>query len=461
MSFKFKTVFKICVCIIIFISSCSKKFTANKPKEYYYAVDTIVEQSNINIVANFPLKEMKKKLNSLLPSVLYNDSTYDNDNYKIKVTRLGDLHLQPRGNLFNIKIPLKIYAKARLGSGFLSAEPEATFALSAMFSTKISATADWKIITQTTANGIEWINEPKLKLGPLEVNLAPFLEKELIKQQADVAKKIDKQVAESVIFKNFASEAWSFIQVPQLVEEDPKTFVTFLPKEVNFITPTGDTSKIKFGLGIKGIAKTFIGRKPEIVKTDLLPLKTQNVLDNNFAINLAVELPFTEASQIAMQQLRNQPIEFSNGKKKILIEDIEIYGSGEKIIVKSLLSGDFNGMVYLKGIPQFENKTNMISVRDLDFDIDSKNKLIKTADWMAHGILVKKIEKQFKFSIQKQIEDAKSMLNKNMAGTKINQNITLNGAVSTLTLNKIQIIRDNFLIFLGAKGNLELLVAGF
>jgi hypothetical protein len=60
-----------------------------------------------------------------------------------------------------------------------------------------------------------------------------------------------------------------------------------------------------------------------------------------------------------------------------------------KIVIALDLLGTVNGKIYLTGFPQYDDKTKEIYFDELDYVLDTKNKLMRT-DWLAQGLILRK-----------------------------------------------------------------------
>ena len=71
------------------------------------------------------------------------------------------------------------------------------------------------------------------------------------------------------------------------------------------------------------------------------------------------------------------------------------------------LTGSVNGTVYLTGVPQFNDATKEIYFDNLDYVLDTKSKLMRTANWLASGYILKKIQDNCRYSIKPNLEEGK------------------------------------------------------
>jgi len=428
------------------------------PKEYYLKPEFQTEVSVLNLIAAFPTANIEQVLNRKVPTTIYKDSIMDDDNYTLHVTKRASFIIEPQGEYIFLTAPLKIDAKARLSAGFIRAEQEGSFELDVKFRLQPGLTPDWRITTSTMPAGYKWVTEPKVKLGPFDISVAPFLEKIITQQQARIALEIDKRVFEYFDIRPFVEEAWKYVQYPIPVNKAVNAWTKVEPQSVYLIPINGSKENIRFGLGIKAKLETTIGTKPAFENTPLPSLSTGSYSDSLFSINLVSKIGMKEASTLAKEQLTITPLAFENGKYKINITDLDFYGSGNKLVVKALISGSYNGLLYLYGIPYYDSTTTSVKIKDLNFSTETENKLKQTYSWLFKGYLKKQLTKYLQFPLNNKANGAAASLTDYLNNLNIAKGIKIKAVVNSVAPNKILIGDGELILLVRAKGKLELQV---
>lgn len=229
------------------------------------------------------------------------------------------------------------------------------------------------------------------------------------------------------------------------------------------MTPIGTKgSNVRIGLGISAVAETFMGQKPENTALKPLPqLQIVEKLEEKFEVGLMTEIPFAEMRKIAMAQTGGKTYEFNDGKQKITVLDMELFGNGDNLVIGTTLSGSLEGKVYIKGKPYYDAASRSLKMKDLDFDLDTKDKLVKTANWLAHGKFLKLMEPYFSIPVADQLEEAQKMIRSNLSGDAMNKKVKLNGNLTELRPGPMYVIPAGIRAIIYAKGNLEVKLAGF
>ncbi|MES2388295.1 MAG: DUF4403 family protein [Bacteroidota bacterium] len=436
---------------------------------YLPSFERIKEISSFNIPVEVPVADLERQVNAAVPTLIFEDNSLennDNDNLMLKVTRRAPLKVEAQNGIFNYTVPVHIWAKAgwkieKFGVS-LSKYEDTDFDIDVRFSTRLGADENWNVTTATTANGYNWVSKPFLNIGGFKIPIKIVIDEILQKQQPVLAQTIDQAAKGKLNLRQYVSTAWKAMQVPIELNHNYKVWLKITPTELSYAPFTSGADKVRTLVGLKAYTETFIGDAPAQAAVSEIPvLKTIKSGNDKTQIGLIASLPFSEASAIAFNQVKGKKYDFSNGKKQVEIMALEIYGQNDKVIVMAELSGSYNGKIWLRGKPVWDAKLQSLKFAELDFDLDTKDKLLKSANWLAHGTIVQKISPYFDISLAGQMADARKKIADNLANNKINDKITVKGSLDDLKPDAIYITPTGFQAVILATGKLEVFVSGF
>ncbi len=152
--------------------------------------------------------------------------------------------------------------------------------------------------------------------------------------------------------------------------------------------------------------------------------------------------------------------EFGSGSKKVTVKNVSIWHKNGKMVIALDVLGSVNGTLYLNGFPQYNPQTKEIYFDKLDYVLDTKSKLMRTANWLAQGFVLKKMEESCRYSIQPNLEDGK----KNMAAYLKNYSpmpgVFVNGKMEDIQFDKIQLTNQAIIAFIEINGTVNVSVNG-
>src|SRR6185295_9581521 len=72
------------------------------------------------------------------------------------------------------------------------------------------------------------------------------------------------------------------------------------------------------------------------------------------------------------------------------------------------------GTFYLTGKPVYDKNAHILDIKDMEFDIKSKNALLNTADWLFNKRILTEIAKYTRFDLTAFIDTAKVNVNQQL-----------------------------------------------
>ncbi|MBC7485983.1 MAG: DUF4403 family protein [Cytophagaceae bacterium] len=443
---------------------CRTALQTVAPEEKYEEVDFSPQVSSFIIPLDFSIPEMQTLANKYTEGILYEDNNMDDDNFMVKVEKHSPITLSLYGNEIQYRVPLKVWLKggASLQSFGLSLsnEEEAEGSLALVFRTKIDFDPFWNIQTTTRFISYEWLVQPKFSIPLLTIPFKIVADRMIKNQQASISAMIDEQVKKNVDTRKYIETAWDYMHQPINLSTNPPTWLKLQPKEL-FVSPfTSDAQHLYVTVGLKAITETVIGKQPVLTSSNLPTYKVEKNQSNAYNIQLAVNISYEDVTEMSRKYLKGQVYTFNNGKKKIVIDDVTFYGNAEKMVAEVLLSGSLNGKVYLKGLPVYDSTSRKVVFSQLDFDLDTKNKLTKSANWLAHDILVKKMAPYFSYYIGDQLDSAAVQARANLKRKQLHPNFTVDGTLEKLQPSDIVLTKDGIIALVNAKGVIRLFVTG-
>ncbi len=451
------------IAMIFSIKSC-KNLEPDKPTEGYFELreDYLQQVSTVHIPIELNLIELESIINQNIDKLLYEDATKEeNTSYEFKVWKKLPISVTSNGDLFRIKVPLKIWAKVNykfnnFGISF-SDSKETDFELDIHYVTKLNITPDWQISTHTAGNGFDWIKKPTLNLAGIKISLASFVENLIDEQQELIAIEIDEQIKPYLNVKEYVQQAWNQMQQPMLVSEDYNVWLKVSPREIMMTPLKGYGNRSVIGVGIMAFTETFIGEKPETELNTKLPIiiKTDTI-KNEFRIGMSSEISHESINKLLKQNFVNQTFTFNDGKYKVDVTNIKFYGSNDKIVIETGLSGNINGTIYLTGKPAYNPVAQELFIQNLDFDLDTKNKIIKTASWLAKGKLIRTMQENLTFPLKQQLEQATTTIRQNLNNYEVTPGIFLDGHLQDIKPSGVFITPKSLIAVVTAEGDVNL-----
>lgn len=195
------------------------------------------------------------------------------------------------------------------------------------------------------------------------------------------------------------------------------------------------------------------------VKT-LLPDLDYSLPKSGLNIFLDAILNYDSLSNILNKKIKGKQFEFKKGsiKKTVIVDDCRIYGTGnENLIIKMSFSGSNTGIVYFTGKPVYNVKDRTIEIREIDFDVKTRNFLMKKAAWMFNRKITSEITSFSKYNLSNYIDSSKSLINLQLNQPWI-KGVSNTGSINDLKIAGIYPLSENLIIRSNATGSLVIKV---
>ena len=94
-------------------------------------------------------------------------------------------------------------------------------------------------------------------------------------------------------------------------------------------------------------------------------------------------------------------------------------------------------------------------MKELDFDIQTKSVLLKTAKWMFNKKILEELEKNTVFELKDLLNESKSNI-VSAVNTEITKGVKMSGAVNKISIKEIYLDKGNLLLRSEVKGILKI-----
>lgn len=422
-------------------------------------------KSSLTMPVKIPLAEIGKIINTSVPTLIFQDDSFtdnNNDQFKVKVWKTRPIRLVggTKQNLL-IEVPLKIWAEKGIGTLGIYSYQNTTFETVMYFNTELSFNNNWRMITKTAPMGFKWVTKPVLDFGKIEIPITSLVESSLKKQQADFSKKIDEMMLAQLDFQQYAIMAWNQFSQPFNISEEYNTWLKITPVSVNITPLIFYGNQIEANIGIDTYSETFSGQKPAaspLIKT-VANFNSVQTLPQKFLLQTTANIPYSEATSIAEKTFLGKEFDFRDGKSKIKITAIKVFGEKERIIIEAKTEGGVEGISVISGIPVYDSTKRKIVLTDTKFKLQTKNILQKTATLLFRGKIVNMIEDEYGIPTA-ELEDTSRKSIEETFNKEYYKGLKMQGKVFKLTPSKIILNPYGITAVIDTEAQLKLAVEG-
>lgn len=266
----------------------------------------------------------------------------------------------------------------------------------------ISADGRGNLKFSRDTENIVWVRECKLTAADIKVsdilNL-PGIKKAFEKA---VTKGLDDLPTEYQL-RPAIEKAWAQMQNPLNLAEG--IVLQINPTKVGLLPIQGSGGTLNTGASIE--FKPVLTYGEDIEPTDVpLPDQLTPVGPNgNFNLLLKGRAKLSALETKLLEIIKQQDMKVAG--RKIEVVGIDLYGSAKgEMVIGVEIKEPIDVEIYLIGTPKVDPENRMISLINIDYSIETKNWLAKSADFLLHSKFVKLIEKKAVFSFDDVTKEA-------------------------------------------------------
>lgn len=447
------------------IGSCSttNQIAALKP-EPDDASPIVYENATsfISLPIKIKLKDIETQTNKLLNGLIYEDNNIEDDDIQMKVWKLGAIKISNEKGKIKTVLPLKITVNYRYGINKLGIKLYDTREINmngvVTLVSNVGLT-NWKMNTDTMLQSLEWNESPTITIAGKSVAITYLINPAVRIFKSKIENNLDEAIKKSMDFKPNVLDALEKICTPFQMSETYDSWLRIVPIELYSTEAKLQKEIISFDMGLKCNMETVVGQQPKNkLDRDKIVLKPVSKMPERISANIAAVSTYQDASRIMTKNFQGQ--EFGSGSKKVKVQNVAIWQKNNKMIIALDLLGSLNGTIYLSGFPQYNDATKEIYFDQLDYVLDTKSRLIKTANWLASGVVLKKMQESCRYSIQPNLDEGKKNMMTYLKNYSPMPGVFVNGSVDDIQFKKIQLTNKAIIAFISVNGKVDVSIDG-
>ena len=437
--------FLVLLTILPGIDAC-KRVRPNAPvaEEFEPAVTDPVSYMAGNLTFN--ISDLEGKVNKALSTTLVSEETFQGkkgEAWHLRVERTGPVQIRYANRRVYFSAPLQVWYTNPIGlrkSENRKSRP--LCALAVDFTSPVSVGPTWHLITKSRFDNYRWLQKPSVRLLGIKISVQKIAESILDKRKADIEAAIDHAVNGSIRLDRQVGKIWRDMQNPLRIAKVPEN-IWLLPKPFSIaVAPVyGNAKQITVPIQIAFRVDTRLGPRPVVDTLERLPrLLRRKELPDSARLEVLAFIPYTDVNQVLAHTLDKENLNLIGGKLKI--KNVTVYGTGRKLILKADVGGAVHGTLFFHGTPAYDTLTNTLRVQNIDFDVDTKEHLFATADWLLHDHLRDTIQAAMVVPLRQQISTIPEKIELAFAKAKAGQKTNLNIESFKLVPQRI-VVRPN------------------
>jgi hypothetical protein len=250
--------------------------------------------------------------------------------------------------------------------------------------------------------------------------------------------------------KPYLQMVWDTLQTPYRMPGFG--YLSTQPQQLRISQATLIRDSLFISLGLT--ARPELKQAPSTTKAPL-PNLSDFRQKSGFKMFIAQQLPYDSLSAVANKQLAGQEFQVGKGmlKKTVRIDSVKLQGGISHIILKVYASKAANGIFYLEGKPAWDPVKQEIWLDSLDYHIDTRQFLLRTANSLLDGTITSKLKSFTRFNLQQKILQLNASLTAQM-NRSIYPGVSSKGYITKLSMDDMRASDKGLYLAAAAEGKL-------
>jgi hypothetical protein len=280
-----------------------------------------------------------------------------------------------------------------------------------------------------------------------------------LKSELDLSRKAMEDSFGRVNLRPYMQQAWNMLST---VYSIPNVgYFSLNPKSLRMDNLAAKNDLLNLSIGITATPVVSF-EKGTSLPTPVPNLSTAKTPEG-FNVFLEAALQYDSLSQVMNTYLVDKRFNLSEGliKKHIIIKQTAVSGDTlGNLVIRLDFEGSHKGSVNFIGKPFYDESTRTIQVRDLDYDLTTKDWLLRTAKWLFDKKIINELKKYTSFDLTSYYDTATQTINTwlNREWTK---GIRGTGSVHDLKLTAVHAQPQHLLIRSNCVGKLAVVISEF
>lgn len=315
--------------------------------------------------------------------------------------------------------------------------------------TTLGLSKDYRLTAKTELE--EFTIKDPCELTFLNYDVTERVEKEIEKELKTLQEKIDEDIG-SIEVKSEIEKAWKELQ--QSIPVAPYGFLQLNPLSFSTTDLKYEDQIAKFSLSLffSPIITTDPATQPYQPLTEMIP-KTRM---EGFSILTDVASSYDTLSSILTTEFKDEVISIKG--KEIVVRNLKVIGcQANRLVLRLEFDGFRKGKVYMVCRPEMDIEKQVLTMRDIDFELKTKAFLLKSAEWLMGNRIRNEIEKKAKIDMSENLNSLmttlESKLNRPLApGVNVHSNL------DDLRLNALVLSKTHLYIRTKLTGDVKIVI---
>ena len=257
---------------------------------------------------------------------------------------------------------------------------------------------------------------------------------------------IDRKVR-TVSLSGHVAQWWDMLNRP--IRLTDSVWLMLHPERLRMGSVSGQAHVLTVPVSLDARPRIVTGALPDTAFGPPPPLAKDSVGDG-FNITMDGLVDYGTATRAVTSALAHRT--FTRANRTVTVQDVTVLpASRGRLVLELSFVGDAKGRLRLIGTPRYDRLRGEVRVPDLDFDLDTDNKIVSGYAWLRSDDLRATIREKAHVPVQPALSKGRALL---MSGLnrKLGDAVTLGADVDSVAVKGLYVTRDGLVVRAEALG---------
>ncbi len=278
-----------------------------------------------------------------------------------------------------------------------------------------------------------------------------------LKEELDDSKRSMDSAYGNFNLRPYMQQAWNMVNDVYAIPN--VGYFSLHPKKLRMENIAAKNDLLNINIGISATPVVSFEKQESVPSP--VPNLTNTKNAGGFNIYLEAALQYDSLSNVLNGYLVNKRFDVNEGifKKHIIIQHTDVSGDENgNMNIRVDFTGSFDGTAYFVGKPVYNAEKKTIEVQNLDYDLKTKNLLLKTAKWLFNKKIINELKTYTSFDLSQYYDTASKTMN-DWLNREWTKGIRGSGSITDLKLTAVYALPQHLLIRSNCVGKLNVLVS--
>ena len=264
---------------------------------------------------------------------------------------------------------------------------------------------------------------------------------------------IDRKVAE-VDLRDHFEEWWGLLAKP--IQLADGVWLMLGPQRLRMGTVSGRDKVLTVPVTLDARPRIVTGRDQPAAHATPLPPLGRDTVANGFHIAMDGNVDYLTASRALVSVLAGKTV--VEGKRSVVVQRVAVTPAPKgRLALSVTFSGDARGTLRFVGTPTYDPRGGMLTVPDLDYDLEVDSQLMKTYSWLRSDQLRKTFRERARVPAAPALARGRELLLDGL-NRKLGDAVTLSATVDSVAVRGLYVTRDGLVVRAEASGRAAMTV---